>query len=231
MRPDPDGTTRTAAEIDTFTKNVREDMQKKMAQRRAVENWEGIRRVSHRIDTREVVHARVTEVIRKAAEMTPPIGRADLEKLQAFKLTSLIAKPLTKRSWKELEPKLVSQLEDLRGEEARAAEEAETLRIIKEEADRKAAKAREREHEEMTRMAKARVDRETAELARIGRCSLSGSMGTVDLYSSNHTTMSLDAGTSSGLASSVSGTNSNSIPSSQRHLPPINPFWLQRPHS
>ena len=230
MQPDHDGTTRTAVEIETFMNDVREDMQKRMAQRRAVENWEGFRRISHRSETKEVVHARITEVLRKAAEMTPPIPQADLEKLQAFKLTSLIAKPLTKRSWKELQPKLISQLEDLRVEQARAAEEAEALRIIKEDADRKAAKARELEHEEITRMAKARVDRETAEHVRIGHCSLSGNMCTADLYSSNHPTMGLDAGSSSGLASSVGGTNGNSI-TSQRHLPPINTFWVQHSHS
>ena len=227
MRPDPDGTTRTPVELETFMNDVRDDMQKKMAQRRAVENWEGFKRVSHRSETKEVVRARITSVLRKAEEMTPPIPQEDLEKLQAFKLTSLIAKPLTKRSWKELQPKLISQLEELRTEQARAAKEAEALRIIKEEADRKAAEARELE---MTRMAKARADRETAEHVRIGHCPLSGNMCTSDLYPSNHLNMGLDAGSSSGLASAIGGTNSNLITSPRRHLPPINTFWMQRPH-
>ena len=225
MRPDLDGTTRTAVEIETFMNDVREDMQKKMTQRRAVENWEGFKRVSHRSETKEVVHARVTEVLRRASEMTPPIPQADLEKLQAFKLTSLIAKPLTKRSWKELQPKLISQWEELRVEQARAAKEAEALRIIKEEADRKAAEAREIEHEEMTRMAKARADRETAEHIRMNHCSLSSNMCAAGLYSSNHPTMGLDAGSSSGLASSVGGMNGISITPPGRHLPPIDQFW------
>ena len=228
MQPDADGATRTAVEIDTFMNSVREDMQKKMVQRRAVEDWEGFQRVKQRSETKEVVHARITEVRRKAAAMTPPIQRADLEKLQAFKLTSLIAKPLTERSWKELQPKLISQLEDLRVEQARAAEQAEALRIIKEETERNAAKARELEHEEMTRMVQARVDRETAEHVRPGHCSLSGNTCTTDLYSSNQTTLGLDAGSSIGLTPSVGGTNGNSITSPQRHLPPINAFWVQR---
>lgn len=231
MQPDPDGSTRTAAEIETFMNNIREDMQKRMDQRRAVENWEGFRRVSHKSETKEVVHARITEVARKAAEMTPPIQQEDLEKLQAFKLTSLIAKPLTERSWKELRPKLISQLEDLRVQQARAAKEAEALRLIREESDRKVAEARVLEHEEMTRITKARVDHETAGRLQMGHCPFSGNMCAADLYPSNHTPMGLDADSSSGLVSSLGGMNANSITSPHRHLPPINTFWVQHPHS
>lgn len=245
VEADSGGSTRTPAEIEEFLDPIREDMKKKMEQRRGVENWEGTRRSEHRGQTRDVIRNRTEGIFEKTAKMTPPIKRADLEKLQAFKNAIAIAKPLTKRSWQELEPKLINQMKVLREEEARAAEQAEKARIQRHEANRKVLEARLVDQQRMNRL-NSQFDRKNAVHLRFGQGSLavnaSSSSSSVDSMfcvrdSSNGASpsclsngggISFDTSQSNSAASSDGGNNSALFPCIHRHLPPIGGLWVQR---
>ena len=244
MEADTDGTRRPPADIETSMGAMREDMEKKMAQRREVENWEGNKRAEHREQTQEVLHNRQQSIFEKTAKMTPPIQRADLEKLQAFKNAKVIAKPFTKRSWQELEPKLINQVRELREKEARAAEQAEKARIQREEAN-SIMHARLVEQDILRRL-NSQIDPKTALRIRFGQCGRSGhdSASSSDVDSSfyvhgsangdgtfrlsNGRGIGYDTTQSNILTSFDSATSSAVHASNHRHLPPMDGSWAQR---
>lgn len=245
MEADTGGTTRTPADIEKFMEAMREDMEKKMAQRRKVEDWEGNRREEHRGQTRDVVRNRTDGIFEETAKMTPPIKRADLLKMQAFKNAIAIAKPLTKRSWQELEPKLITQLRELREEEARAAEQAEKARIQRDEANRKVMEARLVEQHRLNRL-NSQFDRKTAVNIRFGLGShsehdLANHSGVDSMYCvrdsangasafclSNARGIGYDTTQSNVSTSFDCGNNNALLTSIHRHLPPIDGLWVQR---
>lgn len=245
MQAGTGGTARTPADIDKFMDTMREDMEKKMEQRRRVEDWEGHRREEHREQARDVVRNRTDSIFEKTAEMTPPIKRADLMKLQAFKNAIAIPKPLTIRSWQELEPKLINQLRELQEEEARAAEQTEKARIQREEANRQVMEARLVEQHRLDRL-NSHFDRKTAVHIRFGLGShsehnLATNSGVDSMYCfrdsassgsafclSNARGIGYDT-TQSNISSSFDSGNSNALLTSiHRHLPPIGGLWGQR---
>lgn len=219
MEADTDGTRRPPADIETSMGAMREDMEKKMAQRREVENWEGNKRAEHREQTQDVLRNRKQSIFEKTAKMTPPIQRADLEKLQAFKNATVIAKPFTKRSWQELEPKLINQLRELREKEARAAEQAEKARIQREEAHKILV-----EQQRLNRL-NSQINRKNALHIQFSRCSRSGhdSASSSDVDSMFYDTTQSNISTSFDFA-----TNSALHASIHRHLPPMDGLWAQR---
>ena len=142
-QPNADGTKKTTEELNTFFEKIRQDMTEKIDQRRKVENWEAEKRLAKKEETQKILLQRTEAIQKKAAKMTPPASRIDLEKLACFKNAAKIAKPFTKRVWKELQPKLVDQLKELRENEAREAMEKEKARVAKEIADREVQEAME----------------------------------------------------------------------------------------
>lgn len=218
--------------------DIREDMEKKMIERRTVEDWEGRRRVEHRKQTKGVLDQRTHDVVQKAAQLTPPIPRADLEKLQAFKNASVIAKPLTDRSWKDLKPKLLAQLRQSQENEVRTAEESDAARILVAKAEHGAVEAHTAEYESTRRTPNDNTDAITEHLT-LGYGGLTGNAACsafrANLFHGNHGTsnsaiaalLGLNASHSSNSTSSANALGCSSMTSSHRHLPPPNAFWPQ----
>lgn len=171
--PNTDGSPKTSDELKGFFDGIREDMIKKIEQRREVENWEANMRLTHKAETQEILYQRVAAIEQKAAKMTPPISRADLEKLSCFKNSKVIVKPLSDRSWQEFHPKLLVQIKELREQEAREAEEKEAARIAQEELEQRRA---------ASRIEQAELERKGPQRDEFGPLNISGKNNTIPDY-------------------------------------------------
>ena len=174
-----DGSPKTSDELKGFFDGIREDMIEKIKQRREVENWEAEMRLTHKIETLEILNQRVTAIEQKAAKMTPPISRPDLEKLPCFKNAKVIVKPLSDRSWQELHPKLLVQIKELREQEARDAEEKEAARIAQEKLEQRRA---------ASRIEQAELDRKRPQHDEYGPLNIAGKSNSIPNYGQSSST-------------------------------------------
>ena len=233
-----DGTLKTNDELRDFFEGIRRDMTEKIEQRRKVENWEAERRLAHKEETQIILNQRKEAIEQKAASMVPSMTRADLEKLASFKNAILIAKPFTKRSWQELQPKLLVQLKELQDKEARKAVEREEARAAKAKADQEAV------DQEFARIQKADAEREDSDRFALGHIKFSGNINVIPDYCHAHSTsggttcgyqhhhsnhMDTNTGRSSEIpAPSPSGTINTSAASFLAHLAnPTNPSSIR----
>ena len=169
-----DGSPKTSEELKDFWDAIRQDMTKKIKQRREVEDWEAEMRLTHKIETQEILNQRVAAIEQKAAKMSPPISRPDLEKLPCFKNAKVIVKLLSDRSWQELHPKLLIQIKELREHEAREAKEKEAARIEQEKLERRRAAA--------SRLEQAELERKGQQHDEFGPLNIGGKTNTIPNY-------------------------------------------------
>ena len=241
MEKDDDGRTKTPSERDDFMQGILEDMNRKMDERRKVEDWEAYRRLEQRDERKSVQYHRRKDIIHEAERMTPPILAADLEKLQAYKNALQIAKPLSKRSWQELEPKLTVQFKELKAEEALAAEELEAARKELEAArEARAAEDRAAALENMVSAANEQTAvGKMSDQTVIGHSSLNGVHSTNSIpfqlqgsSAPSWLTGSMHSDFTSGQSDNLSNHNNGNLStSSLRRLPPPNAFWPQPSHT
>lgn len=201
-RPNADGSPKTTEELNIFFEEVRRDMTEKIEQRRKVENWEAEKRLAQKDENQKILHQRTEAIEKKAAKMTLPASRIDLEKLACFKNATKIPKPFTKRSWRELQPKLVDQLKELREKEACEALEQEKALVAKELAHQEAL------DRAVARITSADADQKDSEPGVFGRGNFPGKSSVIPHYRQGNSSIGATAcvcphNHSSNLASNI----------------------------